>query len=1262
MKNYPLSKADGSQPAVLAVKNLLLWDRKFKFRSLVALIFSLFFGLNPASIQAQCNLNCIQNVQVALDENGIAKITPNVLLTQFPIPGCSSNIAIEIKDANGKLYPTTLSCNELGTTFNVKVTDLSNGNFCNSKLNLIDQIKPTITPINLTIFCSDPKSPDLLGYPTATDNCGPISSDKLTYTDTYVDLSCKTIINGQEITGQIIRTWSVTDKSGNLTTAVQTISLRRAKISDIVFPADRDGIQAPKLDCSDDPNDMKKTGVPTINGFAITNGAACELFVQHADNVYNTCVNGSYSILRTWTVVDYCVDSFKVYVQVIRREDTKGPVMVVPNDITVGTQSNNCTAIVTLPGTTATDNCSNFTIKPTWQFGQGYGPFYNVPVGKHLVSYTATDDCGNNSTITINVTVTDDDLPVAVCKKDLTITLDDDGIVTANANLFDDGSFDNCSIQKIEVKRGSDPYSPSLTFTCNDISNLPVNVELRVFDTNNQSNTCIVKAYITDPVAPVIICPADITLSCSQNANDLTLTGQANASDNCAVSAITFTDSKNLNSCNQGTITRKWKALDKYNNFAECTQKITLMDLTPLVINWPNDYSSNICGAVTTPDITGTPSFSNNECEQLDVNYTDQIFNTAPPACFKIVRKWVVRDWCTYNPNVPGVGIWEKNQVIEINDKNAPVLSIPADITVGTTSTTACVANVVVPSATASDCNPNVTIVNNSSYALVKSSNASGTYPSGVHTVTFTAYDGCGNSSSASMKITVVDDEPPVPACIKGLSIPLNSDGIATITLNMIEVGTTDNCTPKSSIKFELFPNTFNCLNIGDNQVTLMATDLTGNSSFCTTNVNIQDNIGYCSQVVKISGKATSILGEEIKEVKILLNDELEKTTPENGSYEFTDLFKNTNYWVSASKESHILSGISTQDALALSKHILGIKALDSPYKIIAADVNNSGKVTTADLLALRKAILQIDNKFPNNTSWRFVDANHVFSNPGNPFSEAIPEKVTFDNLQVNKTNVNWIGIKVGDLNLSVNPNNANATTVRNLKGTLELLTDDIQLTAGYEYRIPVKSKDFKHVQGFQYTFEYDAQNIEVLTVLPGALKTMDKDAIGNAHASEGKTGVSWFEPVQSKITDEDVLFEIVIKAKSNIPLSKTLSIGSSFLEAEAYNADDEILDVALKFNNDASDIDFDLDQNIPNPFEFETTIPFTLSDATEVNIEVFDMMGNKIKTYSGLYPQGKNTIKVNSNDLNNLSGIYYYQLQVKGKRKLTRKMVLMHE
>lgn len=1262
MKNYPLNQADAAQRSEKTAPDIVQWENFLKPNKslLFSIVILLSLGINR--MNAQCNLNCVQQVQVALNEGGVAQVTPELLLTQYPIPGCSSNISIEIKDKDGKIYPNTLTCAELGKTLTVKVSDLSNGNFCTSSLTLTDQIKPVITPVNLTIFCSDPTSPDLLGYPAVSDNCGSIGSDKLSYTDSYIDMSCKTLINGQEITGQVFRTWSVTDSSGNFATALQIISLKRAQIGDIVFPPDRDGVKAPKLDCSDDPTDLKKTGVPTINGFSIVNGAACEIFVQHSDNVYNTCVGGSYSILRTWTVIDYCIDTFKVYVQVIKREDKDAPVIVVPADLTVGTQTNSCTAVVTLPATTASDNCSNFTITPKWQFGQGYGPFKNVPVGVHTVNYVATDECGNISTVTMNVTVVDDAIPVAVCKKDLAIAMDDDGIVTANASLFDDGSFDNCGIQKIEVKRGNGPYSSSLTFTCSDISPAPVDVELRVFDTNNLSNTCHVQVFISDPVAPVITCPADITISCIQNASDLGVTGQATATDNCTQPSVTYSDVIALSSCNQGTVTRTWTATDNYNNKKSCVQKITLTDQTPLEITWPTDYATNQCGADVSPDVTGWPSFKNDDCEQLDVSYTDQSFNTAPPACFKVVRKWVVRNWCEYNPNIPGVGIWESSQVIEVNDVVAPVLSLPADMTVGTTSTTACVANVVMPEATATDCSSSITIVNNSGYAAKKNANASGTYPSGVHVITFTAYDGCGNSTSGTMKITVVDDEPPVPACIKGLSIPLNTDGIAELSIGMIEIGTTDNCTPKSAIKFDLSPTKFDCNHIGDNDVTLIATDAAGNSNFCITTVNIQDNIGYCSQVAKITGRVTSILGEEMKDVTVLLNNEVGDTTDVKGKYEFLDLQKKSNYYLTASKSTHILSGVSTQDVLAMSKHILGIKPLDSPYKIIAADVNNSGKVTTADLLALRRAILQIDDKFPNNKSWRFVDGNHVFSNPGNPFEQSVPEVITYDNLQTNKPNTDWIGIKVGDLNLSVTPNNIAGAEVRSAAETLELTTDDIQLSAGYEYRIPVKSNDFKSVQGFQYTLEYDVHNVELLTVLPGALKNMDENTLGNAYAAEGKTAVSWVEPVQAQFGPDDVLFEIVMRAKANIPLSKVLQIGSSFLNAEAYDDQDEVLDVTLKFNDENAASAFDLEQNMPNPFEFETSIPFVLENASQVSVEIYDMLGNRIKTINGLYTQGRHTIKVTSDDLNNISGMYYYQLEVPGKRKLTRKMILMHE
>jgi len=62
------------------------------------------------------------------------------------------------------------------------------------------------------------------------------------------------------------------------------------------------------------------------------------------------------------------------------------------------------------------------------------------------------------------------------------------------------------------------------------------------------------------------------------------------------------------------------------------------------------------------------------------------------------------------------------------------------------------------------------------------------------------------------------------------------------------------------------------------------------------------------------------------------------------------------------SKDDHYQNGISTLDMILILKQIVGLEPFDSPYKFIAADVNKSGTVTTADIVAIRRVILGIDN------------------------------------------------------------------------------------------------------------------------------------------------------------------------------------------------------------------------------------------------------------------------------------------------------------
>src|SRR5690606_29950851 len=67
--------------------------------------------------------------------------------------------------------------------------------------------------------------------------------------------------------------------------------------------------------------------------------------------------------------------------------------------------------------------------------------------------------------------------------------------------------------------------------------------------------------------------------------------------------------------------------------------------------------------------------------------------------------------------------------------------------------------------------------------------------------------------------------------------------------------------------------------------------------------------------------------------------------------------------------------------------------------------------------------------RFPNNTSWRFLDMYYEFPDPHNPFGYYLPETVWFDSLTELVTSANFVAIKVGDVNGS-SFNNLNEGTV----------------------------------------------------------------------------------------------------------------------------------------------------------------------------------------------------------------------------------------
>jgi hypothetical protein len=337
-----------------------------------------------------------------------------------------------------------------------------------------------------------------------------------------------------------------------------------------------------------------------------------------------------------------------------------------------------------------------------------------------------------------------------------------------------------------------------------------------------------------------------------------------------------------------------------------------------------------------------------------------------------------------------------------------------------------------------------------------------------------------------------------------------------------------------------------------------------------------------------------------------------------------------------------------------ISKHILGVQTLDSPYKIIAADANKSNSVTTFDLVEIRKLILFINTEFPNNTSWRFVDAGHSFANPSNPFTSAIPEVVNINNLSAAQLGTDFVAVKVGDVNGNAAVNLLSSGDDRTMVGDLVLNVEDVIVEEGNTYTVEFKATDFS-VSGDQFTMNFDQHALEFVEVVPGLASAAN---FGMTMVNEGVLTTSWNAEEVKKLATDEVVFGLTFKANQSGRLSNMLSVNSRYTVAEAYNADAQLLNVALSFNNNLVANGFELYQNTPNPFATTTIIGFYLPEATSATLTISDVQGKVVKVIDQDFVKGYNQVNLNRNELG-ATGVLYYRLDT-DTDSATRKMILV--
>lgn len=283
------------------------------------------------------------------------------------------------------------------------------------------------------------------------------------------------------------------------------------------------------------------------------------------------------------------------------------------------------------------------------------------------------------------------------------------------------------------------------------------------------------------------------------------------------------------------------------------------------------------------------------------------------------------------------------------------------------------------------------------------------------------------------------------------------------------------------------------------------------------------------------------------------------------------------------------LNGVSTFDLVLISKHILGLELLNSPWKIIAADANKSNSVTTFDIVTIRKVILGIDTVFAGNTSWRFVPDNFTFPNPANPFQAFFPESRSIDVQTSPLTGVDFMAIKTGDVNASVNPVKETLAEDR-FAGEWPIEVSETTNNSG-ETRVVLFEAEADMVAAAQFSLYFDPEQFEFQRIEP-MLEGLTNEHFGTRKAGEGILNVCFEngrvirQGFSQQASGKKALFRVFLRNKKGGIADVAISLSDKQVPALAVGAGYLALKPVL-YQNGQVDADASISQVgvWPNPF-----------------------------------------------------------------------------
>ena len=945
------------------------------------------------------------------------------------------------------------------------------------------------------------------------------------------------------------------------------------------------------------------------------------------------------TIVRTWTMLDICSGQELEYVQQIIQSASQPVILSGPIDITVSNDPGACAASIILDGINVATCATDLIITNSFNSDiTGSGIF---PVGTTQMLYTATNSCGNSAQWEVSITVQDTEAPEVICPTSGVVNCTEDFDTYINGLAF--SHTENCMVNTIDIS-----YEP-FTLVCGQGSAV---VNYTVADMAGNVGACATPVNIQGVYlqASQVVWPSDYTLACGEDRDDLTITGSPQFDDFCGTPVASFIDgieSIGLDGCTQ--FNRDWTIADACSG-AEYTytqviripnyDAITaLSDNTIIVLEIAGmaECGTDIVLNFPIPDFCADDVIVANN------------FNTggANASGFYPVGTTIV----TYTIANSCETLFEMFAVVSVLDLTAPVVECEFQ-----SQPLSCATDVL-------------DYINNNWMITVTEA-----CPSTVDILLNFNVSVCG-AGSVTFEYIVTDESANTGACTRTISLVTDAQDfdVSTDVIWPVSPLVSSACSADlSTVTAGSVPaivGTFTCvqpiISSVDEEVTpsdpIYCRQV--NRTWTITSGCSGAQLGSFVQVILfeaggrpfiVEGHIRTIGDEGLDNIEVMgvqgTRSSVSAVSGYDGFYRLHATKGPEGINVEPRNLDPTIQGISTLDILKISRHIRGEERLPTPYHIIAADVDRDKRLTARDMTLLRDLLLNKISTLPYG-NWRFVDKNYEFINPLNPLREDIPETIHFDTSAHTIANADFIGIRIGDTF-------GQFDQLQTRQHDREWLrTGEQALKAGEIVEVPFDIASYDGIGGLQLALKFDA----------GVLKLLDIDwsmAIGQEHvnldhADLGLILISWDHMSRGNL-NQSTLFTLYFEAIRSSQLSQVIGLKEQIIKPEIYLMEDyQIKMLGLQFvPQEIKESTFELYQNRPNPFGVSTRILFSLPDADQVMLTVFDMQGKAVHHQEASFDAGVQSFTIHNSAVGLPDGTYFYRVKT-SKYAATKKMIL---